>query len=164
MSPPPGTPTKAHSSLRVPRAACLCDGRLGSLALSVCICLLLPVDLGLLEPGSPSLPFMLSFSPFLFQCDPGCHGNAAAGTRWGGGREPHCRRSLQPPPSPMPGTCRAPWLSLIWGDLGASAGLLDFSLDNGGWGRGQGVGVRVQYWGAVASWSGEGWMKCEKSR
>lgn len=56
----------------------------------------------------------------------------------GGGWGQGAALPLQPPPALRPGTCGAPWLGLIWGDLRASAGLADFSVDNGRWGMGRG--------------------------
>lgn len=49
---------------------------------SACVCLFLPADLGLSEPGSPHGCLSCSLPPVLLQRDPGCHGNTAAGTRW----------------------------------------------------------------------------------
>lgn len=77
-----GTPTKALSSLRrrrlLPAPAMVVWGLRPCLPVTVCSHLS-TWDSWSLAP-CPSLS--CSFSPILFHCDPGCHGNTAAGTRW----------------------------------------------------------------------------------
>lgn len=127
LSPRPGTPTKAPSSLRgrtVPTSVmaiwglCSCLSTWDSWSPAPCHSL------------SCSLSLRASFSAILVAM---AILQRVPGGGWGQGSA----LPLQPPPSPRPGTCRAPWLGLILGDLRAFAGLADFSVDNGRWGMGR---------------------------
>lgn len=77
-----GTPTKALSSLRrrrqLPAPAMVIWGLRPCLPATVCSHLSTWDSWSL----APCRSLSCSFSPILFHCDPGCHGNTAAGTRW----------------------------------------------------------------------------------